>query len=186
MKWVVLLIGNSILVGAIAMAIAVTIVPPPPPPEPEVKEDKVRQEIASTPPDSTEFLIGDMPTASEKVEALTGEVDAKRNKFDSLMSVNESLKDSMELFREQLKMAQLAVERQQDLKANVKELAKTFESMKSDEMAPILKNLNNAVLVDIYSSMSSRSRKKFLVALSDTKAAEITQLIVANSGMTAP
>ena len=58
---------------------------------------------------------------------------------------------------------------------SIQELAKTYETMKIDEMRPILKNVNNKTVIAIYNNMNSRKRKDILNALSSERAALITQ-----------
>lgn len=60
---------------------------------------------------------------------------------------------------------------------NAKELAKTFATMKTDEMAPILKNLDDETIILIYENMSNRVRKNYLLALSSQRAASLTKKI---------
>ena len=42
---------------------------------------------------------------------------------------------------------------------SIKDLAKTYESMKPEEMKPILSNLDDGTVIAIYNSMSSRNKK---------------------------
>ena len=62
-------------------------------------------------------------------------------------------------------------------KTSMKELAKTYDTMKPDEFRPILVNVDDNTLVSLYRNMSSRNRKNILLALSKDRAAHITQLL---------
>lgn len=68
-------------------------------------------------------------------------------------------------------------------KIRIKELAKTYETMKTEEMRPILENVDDDTVIAIYENMSSRSRKTIMKALSGERAAKITiRLAGVNSG----
>ena len=56
-------------------------------------------------------------------------------------------------------------------------LAKTFESMKTEEMSPILRDIDDDTALNIYEKMSGRSRKKLLLALATDRAARLTRRI---------
>lgn len=58
---------------------------------------------------------------------------------------------------------------------DIKDLAKTFESMKVSEISPILENVDDDTVINIYKNMSTRNRKNILNALTPQRAAGITQ-----------
>lgn len=60
---------------------------------------------------------------------------------------------------------------------SMKELAKTYESMKANEMKAILANVNDKVVIDIYKNMSAKTRKTLFQALDQKRAAEITETL---------
>ena len=60
-------------------------------------------------------------------------------------------------------------------RTSVKDLAKTYESMKSEEMAPILDAVDDRTIIALYENMSSRTRKNIIQALPGVRAAEITK-----------
>lgn len=62
-------------------------------------------------------------------------------------------------------------------KTSMKELAKTFDTMKPDEFKAILANVDDNTLIALYKNMSSRNRKNIFIALSNDRAAHITQLL---------
>lgn len=67
-------------------------------------------------------------------------------------------------------------------KINIKELAKTYESMKPKEMRPIFSKIDDNTLIAIYQNMSNRNRKNLILALKSERAALITQQL---AGVTA-
>jgi len=64
---------------------------------------------------------------------------------------------------------------------DVKELAKTFSAMNVKELAPILSDLDNQSIIQLYHNMSSRSRKNIFVGLPKNRAAEITRALLAQA-----
>ncbi len=66
--------------------------------------------------------------------------------------------------------------------SNVKELAKTFESMKIEDLKPILAQVDDPTVIDLYNNINSRNRKNILMALSTARAAALTQKIANLSG----
>ncbi len=58
---------------------------------------------------------------------------------------------------------------------SIKELAKTYETMKPGEMRPILEKVDDETVIAIYKNMSSRSRKSIFQALPGDRAAIITK-----------
>lgn len=65
---------------------------------------------------------------------------------------------------------------------NVKELAKTFETMKIEDMKPILAQIDDPTVIDLYTNINSRNRKNLLMALSTSRAAALAQKIANLSG----
>lgn len=65
---------------------------------------------------------------------------------------------------------------------NVKELAKTFETMKVEDMKPILAQVDDPTVIDLYTNINSRNRKNLLMALSTSRAAMLAQKIANLSG----
>ena len=86
--------------------------------------------------------------------------------------INEYENRNEELLNE-LKLAKRQV-------ISIKDLAKTYESMKPEEMKPILSNLDDGTVIAIYNSMSGRNKKIIFKALNPKRAAEITELLAGN------
>ena len=80
--------------------------------------------------------------------------------------INEELLNKLEMAKRQV--------------ISIKDLAKTYESMKPEEMKPILSNLDDGTVIAIYNSMSGRNKKIIFKALNPKRAAEITELLAGN------
>ncbi|RMF06365.1 MAG: hypothetical protein D6762_09640 [Candidatus Neomarinimicrobiota bacterium] len=58
---------------------------------------------------------------------------------------------------------------------SLKELAKTYESMKVSDIKPILNKVDDETVIAIYRAMGTRTRKTIMMALSAERAAQITE-----------
>lgn len=105
---------------------------------------------------------------------------------DSLTNLNleilrKTKSDSLAILKLQNQTAKLKADQQaQNEQANqstasVKELAKTYEQMKINEMKPIFSQLDDQTIIDLYNAMSSRKKPMVIKALSTERAAKITK-----------
>ncbi len=117
------------------------------------------------------------------------ETDSLNTKVDKINSdlffsnlVRDSLKEQIEFkdrlidqYKKNIEKLNKDVIAANKITISIQELAKTYETMKTDEMRPILKNVNNKTVIAIYNNMNGRKRKDILNALSSERAALITQ-----------
>ena len=117
------------------------------------------------------------------------EIDSLNNKINKLKSdlffsnlTGDSLREQIgfnnrliEQYKQNINKLNKDILAATKTKVSIQELAKTYETMKSDEMRPILKNVNNKTIIAIYKNMNSRKRKDIFKALSSERAAAITQ-----------
>ena len=158
---------SFLIAGAATFAVMVSITPPVVPEE---------GEAAALLMDTVQVVSGKPKTAAANTSVVSAEVVATEDsaKVDSLLMVIVEKRDSLRTLRSELKELQARLASQQVLDARVKELAKTFESMKAKEMKPILQYVDDSTARLIYENMSGRSRKKLLLALEEKRAAQIT------------
>jgi len=97
------------------------------------------------------------------IDSLNNQLMLQENLINDYKNKNEELLNSLELAKRQV--------------ISIKDLAKTYESMKPEEMKPILSNLDNGTVIAIYNSMSGRNKKTIFKALNPKRAAEITELL---------
>jgi len=145
--------------------------------------------------DNSEVAAVDMPsTDSTNIKLLS----KKQNEVDSTQAVLEKL--GSELFFSQLEKDSLRdvigfkdgliagyektiVQLKERLTAlnersvSIKELAKTYETMKPNEIRPILEKVDDTTVIVLYKNMSSRNRKSIFQALPGDRAAAITKQI---------
>ena len=117
------------------------------------------------------------------------EIDSLNNKINKLKSdlffsnlTGDSLREQIgfnnrliEQYKQNINKLNKDILAATKTKVSIQELAKTYETMKSDEMRPILKNVNDRTIIAIYKNMNSRKRKDIFKALPSERAAAITQ-----------
>ncbi|MDP8237827.1 MAG: SPOR domain-containing protein [Candidatus Hatepunaea meridiana] len=124
----------------------------------------------------------------QKKVVIIDSLSSENNHLINKLQLNNLVKDSLQIqlefkdnliseynkITEKLNGDLLALNKQ---KIRIKELAKTYETMKTGEMKPILENVDNETVLAIYNNMNSRTRKNILMALPKKRASAITQLI---------
>jgi flagellar motility protein MotE (MotC chaperone) len=148
------------------------------------------------------------PTATSQIDLVPNGVDPKvleekKAEINSLNLTILSLKDSLNIqtmridsLQEQIQFRDGIIREYTRTVANlndqvktlnqralsVKELAKTFETMKVEDMKPILAQMDDPTVLDLYTNINSRNRKNLLMALSTSRAAQLAQKIANLSG----
>ena len=97
------------------------------------------------------------------IDSLNNQLMLQEAIINEYQNRNEELLNKLEMAKRQV--------------ISIKDLAKTYESMKPEEMKPILSNLDDGTVIAIYNSMSSRNKKIIFKALNPKRAAEITELL---------
>jgi flagellar motility protein MotE (MotC chaperone) len=97
------------------------------------------------------------------IDSLNNQLMLQEKLINEYKNINKELLNKLELAKRQV--------------ISIKDLAKTYESMKPEEMKPILSNLDDGTVIAIYNSMSSRNKKTIFKALNPKRAAEITELL---------
>ena len=97
------------------------------------------------------------------IDSLNNQLMLQEDLINEYKNRNEELLNKLEIAKRQV--------------ISIKDLAKTYESMKPEEMKPILSNLDDGTVIAIYNSMSGRNKKIIFKSLNPKRAAEITELI---------
>ncbi len=109
------------------------------------------------------------------VNQLTGDLFFTRVTVDSL---NEQLGQKEELiegYNSQIEALEKSVQTLKDKKVSLRDLAKTYETMKVSEIRPILEKVDDETIMALYRHMGSRTKKNLIQALSGVRAAQITK-----------
>jgi len=107
--------------------------------------------------------IEDTINTQAMIDSLNNQLMLQEEIINEYKNRNEELLNKLEMAKRQV--------------ISIKDLAKTYESMKPEEMKPILSNLDDGTVIAIYNSMSSRNKKTIFKALNPKRAAEITELL---------
>ena len=110
--------------------------------------------------------IEDTINTQAMIDSLNNQLMLQEEIINEYKNRNEELLNKLEMAKRQV--------------ISIKDLAKTYESMKPEEMKPILSNLDDGTVIAIYNSMSSRNKKIIFKALNPKRAAEITELLAGN------
>ncbi|NOZ08229.1 MAG: hypothetical protein GXO91_05050 [FCB group bacterium] len=117
----------------------------------------------------------EIDTLNAEIARIKGELFNTKLVSDSLLNNNQFLEGLLSEYKTTVADLNGKLLKKQKQAVKIKELAKTYESMKVDEIRPILKNVDDMTVIALYENMSSRSKKVILNSLSSERAALITQ-----------
>jgi len=142
------------------------------------KENKAKEQLAAEGkgPDTLPEYID-----QEQKDSLVNLINMK----DSILAVSGDKRDSLSRiiqtkistindYEKTVKNLKNKIKDKKNREENIKNLAKTYESLRVSEMTPILEDISDRTLIDIYNKMSSRKRMKLLQALPPNRAARLT------------
>ncbi len=162
--------------------------------QPEVAA-KVQQEVENKelPPvyDYTKFsplkfdtLITEVSELKKRIQLYKSAPDKNKLVIDSLVNVRKQqkkvitqLRDSLDLQKKQLIAAQKAKAKQKITGLQYSDVGKSLLSMDQGTLAPILKKLNDNMLVGLYRDGSNMQREKLLQSLDPNRAAELLKKV---------
>lgn len=187
-KLIALSIGSFIVLAAVIFVVLMIL-------EPSTDESPVPDEnIAKVEPDNPEKEAE--PPSTEGADSAATDSSSPLSLVDSLQNVIQEMKNDLfvrslevDSLNEQITFKDGLIAGYQktidDLNDQVlamnkkelrlKDLAKTYASMKVTDMKPILKKVDDETVIAIYQAMGSRTRKSIMMALSAERAATITQ-----------
>lgn len=138
---------------------------------------------------STFVKTEDEETVEDIRQKMDEEIHEKDLEIRNLQGVNEEYKariDSLEqellkIKNEKESLEQLADEEEEKAEENkdeIKEIAASYENMKSKQAALVLEKLDNEISLEILKYLSKDSRGKILEAMDPEKAADLTRLFM--------
>jgi len=114
------------------------------------------------------------------IENLTSDLFFVRVTTDSLNEVLGKQELIIAGYTSQIESLEERNQALQSKSVSIKELAKTYETMKVSDIRPILEKVDDATIVALYKNMGSRTRKNIIQALSSVRAAQLTNKLVRN------
>ncbi len=106
-------------------------------------------------------LNGDIFFTRVTVDSLNEELGLKEDQIGRYLAEIESLEDNIKSLQES--------------RTSIKDLAKTYDTMKVADISPILAKLDDETIIALYKNMGSRTRKNLIQALTGARAAQITK-----------
>lgn len=155
----------------------------------EIKQIKLEQKKVHTTPeiadsDSTKTK-GKKITIADSLQIIIdqqiGDLFFMRVTIDSLNEQLGSKEDLVTEFQTQVKSLNDNIQTLKTNNISIKDLAKTYETMKVAEIRPILEKVSDATIIALYKNMGSRTRKNLIQALSSSRAAQITTKLAESS-----
>jgi len=123
-----------------------------------------------------------------EIDSLNGCIEKLKSDLSFLNLTNDSLKAQSEFknnlieeYKKNINQLNNKLTAATKTTVSIQELAKTYESMKAEEMRPILQKVSDKTIIAIYKNMNGRKRKDILNALSSERAAAITQQLAGAS-----
>jgi len=177
-------IGLGVFVALVGIIFVIlTYLSPDPEPAQRAAETKPEQEvIQQLPSDVTEQVstqVAAQLTNTDSLEAVLGDVRSDllftKLRADSLQQRIIFIDGLVVEYEKTIANLNDQVLAKQVQSSRIKDLAKTYETMKPVEIKPILANVNDETVIALYENMSSRTRKVILNSLPGNRAAVITQ-----------
>ncbi len=138
---------------------------------PAVSQPQPRQSRSLSPP----LEMTERDSMIQIIQQKDSVMLAQNEKIDSLFLLLQSKTDSIRDYRRSLQQLEQNITSYTAKSENIKNLAKSYEAMRVDEIQPILEKIDNQTIIKIYQQMSSRKQMKILQALSADRAAQITK-----------
>lgn len=164
--------GMFLVLVVVLFIILSKLQPAEPPPMAERPEDPNRRSVTSLLLEQRESEVDSLKT---QVTDLKNENFAQSVAIDSINEVVVFKDNLITEYEKEINELNDRLLDKQKRQNNIKELAKTFETMKVADISPILNKVDNETVIAIYKHMGSRSRKMIMMALNDNRAAEITR-----------
>jgi flagellar motility protein MotE (MotC chaperone) len=185
-SWIVIGTVSVVFLMVIILAIFVHLVPEPPHVKEKTEQQKLIEALKSDPRLQTKAydkLKASIDSMKLTIQKYQDSLFVEKQKNDSLKNVAAHL--AQQLKKEQEKIAKLEktknegkIDHSQQIEKNAKELAKTYNALSVKNLKPILDNIDNNTIINIYRYMNGRSKKNILLALPNDRAAELTKQLM--------
>ena len=166
MKIVVILMGGMLVISGLVYGGLVYL---------NMEKQELQKQMAIA--DSTLFLN---PEDSLKAQLEEYEALLRQKEFvaDSLAQLVMQQDKEIKNKSESLVLLQEINSAQSEKIAKAKDMAKTFEKMDIKEISPILRNLDDEVVMLIYEATGNRFKKNILLALNEKRAAALAKQFI--------
>ncbi|NOZ74605.1 MAG: hypothetical protein GXO90_04415 [FCB group bacterium] len=183
-----ILISFGVFVVLVGVIFVVLMIIDPSPDESPVPEEKIATVESDNPEDtaskqsSQDQAVDDqsapislLDSLNNRIQELTNNLFVRSLEIDSLNEQITFKEGLITGYRKTIDKLNEQVLARNKKEINLKELAKTYESMKVADIKPILNKVDDETVMAIYRAMGARTRKSIMMALSAERAATITQ-----------
>lgn len=140
---------------------------PDPPADPEREARQQSEEQA----ESSEATINELKAQLAEQAGLVQQANEEKEALQHLIA---ALENEVQLLEEQQAAALETAAANEGYNEQISDMAKLYASMKPSKAVPILENLTNEELVQIFSAMNNSARTAILERMNPEKAAEVT------------
>lgn len=137
-------------------------------------------------------IDGDQKLATEiirqkqqEIERLTTALDSLKRDYARVTASRDSILDQINFkdnliaqYNKTVESLKAELNQKEQTLVSIKELAKTYETMKEDDLRLILAKLDDQTILQIYANVNPRNRKNILTALNAGRAAYLTQRLI--------
>lgn len=140
-------------------------------------EAKVNYDDINSLRNYTNLIRQERDSLSRIISGRDSLLQARNAVIDSLRNELNQKKQSIDEYESSLETLEARLANNQDQQENIKNIAKSYEDLKVEEIRPILANVDNQTVIKIYQQMSSRKRQKIFQALEPERTAAITKIL---------
>ena len=141
-------------------------------------EDEVAPEETLVSSTELESMIAMRDSLLMVMESLRAELVQRDVDLDSLAGIMAFRDAAIDALEGRLQDKDAAIEQLREVDVNAQEMARTFATMNVEQLSPIVAELTDGVVLDIYKHTSNKRRRFLLAAMGDNRAAKLTNNLV--------
>ena len=132
-------------------------------------------DTTNAPADSMVITVSD--SLQTLVDSLSSEIFFLQLRSDSMSRELDLKAVEVETYASQYDALNDKITELRTYNVSVKDLAKTYETMKIKDIKPIIEKVDDETVIALYKNMGSRTRKNLMQSLSSVRAAQLTKKI---------
>ena len=140
---------------------------------PEEIEDEQLVSISEL--ESMTTVRDSLQTAMDSLLAVIVQRDADLDSLAGVLAFRDAAVTALE---GRLQDKDAAIKQLREVDVNAQEMARTFATMNVEQLSPIVADLTDGVVLDIYKHTSNKRRRFLLAAMGDNRAAKLTNRLV--------
>ncbi len=142
---------------------------------PEDEEAPEETLVSSTELESMTSMRDSLLMVMDSLRTALVQRDVDLDSLAGIMAFRDAAIDALE---GRLQDKDAAIEQLREVDVNAQEMARTFATMNVEQLSPIVAELTDGVVLDIYKHTSNKRRRFLLQAMGDNRAAKLTNNLV--------